>query len=161
MMSVMPPNAGTADHATGRPAGINKNQSNIAGTERNAYMFITANFGKGTNKGSASIDYDIGGNLGEALKLFGEPEVYATYARAMIIAVQARMRRLVKEKYSEQEIQTLMTSWKPGTKIPRTKTDLVVRTFFDDFVSSPPERQRAIKAEFEAWLTAKPPRPPE
>ena len=68
---------------------------------------------------------------------------------------------MVKEKYSEQEIQTLMTSWKPGTKVPRTKTDLVVRTFFDDFGSSSPERQRAIKAEFEAWLAAKPPLPPE
>ena len=35
-------------------------------------MLITANLGKSHNTVSASIDYDIGGNLREALELFGE-----------------------------------------------------------------------------------------
>ena len=70
---------------------------------------------------SVAFDYDLGGEeLSQLVARFGESVVASFAYRAIVIAVQAHARGLIKSGKSDAEIAAAMAEWNPGT--PRQVT---------------------------------------
>ena len=67
----------------------------------------------------ATFEYNLGENLEEALELYGLDTVFGMYRSGMTIAVQAPARNLLQDGKTQEEVVEFMSSWKPGTKVPR------------------------------------------
>lgn len=65
-------------------------------------------------KGSISAKVEIGEDLADAVKRFGEEITFNCYCRAAIIAAQSRMRGLLIAGKSPAEITAEMLKWHPG-----------------------------------------------
>src|SRR6185295_11376023 len=77
---------------------------------------VSAKAGTEDTDPSASVTYDFGDNLDEAVALFGGDVVFSRFKAASIVDLQAIIRRhLTGEKpKTEAEIQALVNEWKPG-----------------------------------------------
>jgi hypothetical protein len=64
---------------------------------------------------SAVLEYDFGGDLEGARKLFGDDIVYANFRSASAIALQGRMRSVLK---SDKDVTVELADWKPGMRVP-------------------------------------------
>lgn len=92
---------------------------------------VTAQLGKEEDSPAATITYDFGDNLDEAVEKFGEEVVYARFKSAATIDLQALIRRHLGAKdkegkatpKSQDEIQALADSWNPGVQTRKRKTD--------------------------------------
>lgn len=80
-----------------------------------ALVSITAK--KGDN--DATIGYDFGETLDEAVELFGEEVVFSGFRRTSVITAQAAIRRYLETGHSEEEVQSKMEEWKPGVSLVR------------------------------------------
>lgn len=77
---------------------------------------ISAKAGTAEDSPSATVTFDFGDNLGEASELFGEDVVFSRFKSAATVDLQALIRRsLIGENpKSEEDIQALVSEWKPG-----------------------------------------------
>lgn len=82
---------------------------------------ITAKAGKEDDAPSATVTYDFGDSLAEAVDRFGESVVFNRFKSAVTIDIQALIRReLTGEKpASQDEIQEKVDEWKPGVQRSR------------------------------------------
>jgi len=82
---------------------------------------ITARLGKDEESPSATVKYDFGSTLGEAVEKFGEEVVYKRFCAAVTIDIQALIRRNLggETPASTQEIQATLNEWKPGVQRAR------------------------------------------
>lgn len=88
---------------------------------------ITAKAGQEEDAPSATVEYEMGGDLDTAIELFGPEVVYKRFAAAVIIDIQAMIRRLLNRTgedkspnpASQEEIQGVLDAWKPGVQKAR------------------------------------------
>ena len=74
------------------------------------------------NKGSrsATVSYDFGENLQDAVAKFGEEVVFTNMQQSMKISLQALLRRGFDKGQSDEEIAAAAGAWKPGVASQRT-----------------------------------------
>lgn len=77
---------------------------------------ISAKLGTEDDSPGATVQYDFGDNLAEAVERFGEDVVYSRFKAAAVVDLQALIRRHLdgETPKSESEIQALVSEWKPG-----------------------------------------------
>lgn len=73
-----------------------------------------------TGENSGEIDFNFGENLKEAVKLYGENEVFTSYKQAATIALQGNMRRHLASGKTGNDLAEALKDWKPG-QVTRTK----------------------------------------
>ncbi len=71
---------------------------------------------------SASVEYNFGDNLKEAVALFGEDVVFSNYLSRATVSAQNVMRPKVEDGDSQETIAAFMNKWKLGTAVARTTT---------------------------------------
>ena len=88
---------------------------------------VVARLGKEEDALSATINFNFGDNLDEAIGLFGDETIFNRFKSASVVDLQALIRRhLSGEKpKSQDEIQALADEWKPGigTRVKRSPKD--------------------------------------
>ena len=85
---------------------------------------VSAKVGTEETSPSASVTYDFGDNLDEAVSKFGADVVYARFKSASTVDLQALIRRHLDSDTpkSAAEIQELATAWKPGVQTKKRKS---------------------------------------
>jgi hypothetical protein len=75
----------------------------------------------GEPAGEATVSYDFGENLDEAVELFGAEVVYKRFRAAAVVDLQGVIRRNLQGENpkSEEEIQAAIDEWKPGVQRAR------------------------------------------
>ena len=68
---------------------------------------------------AATITFDFGTGVEDAIAKFGADVVFANFKRSAIITAQAAMRRLLEANKSTEEIAEKMAQWKPGIPLER------------------------------------------
>lgn len=74
----------------------------------------------------ATVEYNFGENLDEAVRLFSPEVVFKRFKAAAIVDLQSVVRRHLtgKEPKTQDQIQALVNEWKPGLAKPRkSKTE--------------------------------------
>lgn len=92
---------------------------------------VTAQLGKDEDSPTATVVYDFGDNLDEAVERFGAEVVFSRFKSAAVIDLQALIRRGLGSTDSEgkptpksvEEIQKLAEAWVPGVQTRKRKTD--------------------------------------
>lgn len=86
---------------------------------------VTARIGKGDTASEAvSVNIDLGKNLQDAVKKFGEDIVFSHYHGSAVIAAQSRIRAAIAEdhaagrKPNQTKVTEALKDWKPGMKKP-------------------------------------------
>jgi len=85
---------------------------------------ISAKNGTEETSPSATVQYDFGDNLAEAVALFGDDIVFSRFKAASIVDLQALIRRHLdgETPKTEAEIQALVTEWRPGVTTRKRKS---------------------------------------
>lgn len=107
---------------------------------------ISAKNGTEENSPSASVEYDFGDNLDEAVTLFGAEVVFSRFKAASIVDLQALIRRHLEGETpkTQAEIQALATEWKPGVASRKRKsTKEKAEELFANL--SPAEKQQLLE----------------
>lgn len=91
-----------------------------------------------------TAQYDMPASLAELTNKFGEEAVYEAAKGAIVISIQAYMRRHLDKDAAE--LQGLVSAWQPGVRTPGVK-----KTAFETVTSklgalSPEERAEILKA---------------
>jgi hypothetical protein len=74
------------------------------------------------SKDVIKVQYDFGDNLAESVKLFGEEVVHSRAKAALVIDLQALVRRMIKAGKKSDEITAAVAKWKPDTRVVVHKT---------------------------------------
>lgn len=69
---------------------------------------------------AAAVAYDFGATLDEAVEKFGADVVFTNFKRTAVITGQAVMRRALEAGKGDEEIASIMQSWRPGVALERT-----------------------------------------
>ena len=108
-------------------------------------MQITA---KSTKTGkSYTGEFNVGGNLSETSKLFGEAVVFDKARSAIIVGVQSVIRTALDAGKSKSDIDKLVVEHKPGLKKQGKPKAEKLRDAFRDL---PPEERSALLKELAA-----------
>jgi len=85
---------------------------------------ITARVGKEEGSPSATVTYDMGDNLQEAVEKFGDDVVFKRFEQSLVIEIQAIIRRHLSGETpkTEAEIQALISEFSPGLQRKRKST---------------------------------------
>lgn len=85
---------------------------------------ISAKAGTDENSPSATVSFDFGDNLDEAVSLFGPEVVYSRFKAACTVDLQALIRRHLdgETPKTEAEIQALVNEWKPGVNSKKRRS---------------------------------------
>ena len=73
----------------------------------------------GDENKEATVFIDIGEDLEDSIKRFGEAVVLSNFQASATITAQAAVRRYLTANKSQEEIVKLMAAWKPGVAIQR------------------------------------------
>ena len=95
----------------------------------------------GDESKEATVFVDIGEDLEDAIKRFGEAVVLSNFQASATITAQAAVRRYLTANKSQEEIVKLMAAWKPGVTIQRVSDP--VAAFKAKFAGMTPEEQIA------------------
>lgn len=72
--------------------------------------------GEVTGEASATCTYDFGTDIDSAVALFGADVVFNNFRQNAVISAQSRMRSLMNQGLSGDELQAKISEWKPGIK---------------------------------------------
>jgi hypothetical protein len=104
---------------------------------------ISAKAGQDDDSPSATVTYDLGETLDEAVELFGAEVVFRRFSAAATIDIQAMIRRGLTRTEGEgdakkpnpmtaEELQAQVDAWKPGMAKPRkSKSEKAMDAFND------------------------------
>jgi len=96
-------------------------------------------------KKSASVQYEFGSNLEEAVELFGGDVIFNNFRQSAVISLQGILRRHLANGKTQGELQTIADGWKPGV-VSRTGKSKVEKAR-DAFAAMSPEEKKALLAE--------------
>ena len=99
---------------------------------------------------SATVSYDFGDNLAQAVEKFGEEVVFTNMQQSMKISLQALLRRGFDKGQSDEEIATAAAAWKPGVASQRT-TD-PVSTITAKWATLDPKKKAELLAQLKAQM---------
>lgn len=108
---------------------------------------VSAKVGNEENAASASVTYDFGDNLDEAVSKFGADVVYARFRSASTVDLQALIRRHLDSETpkTQAEIQELANQWKPGVQTKKRKsTQERIQDLFTEMSES--DKQAVLEA---------------
>lgn len=91
----------------------------------------------------ATVMYDFGDTLSDAVDKFGEEIVFGCYSAQAKISGQAAIRRQMENGKSQEDITASMTDWKPGQKMERV-TDPVAALKAKMVLMSDEDRQALL-----------------
>lgn len=127
------------------------------------------------------FNYDMPSTIDEAILMFGDEGAFSLFQAALTIALQAPARKILTEEWedieadqrtqyvqapqkeggqatstlppeAQQRLQEFMATWKPGTKLARTRIARPVdpvKALMDSWDTLSPERQEAILAQIQ------------
>ena len=115
---------------------------------------ISAKAGNDEGAPSATVTYDLGENLDEAVELFGGDVVFRRFQAAATIDIQAMIRRGLTRMEGEgeakrpnpmtaDELQAQVDAWKPGATKPRKSKSETALDAFSEL--SDEEKQQLLK----------------
>lgn len=93
----------------------------------------------------AAILVDLGENATNAISLFGDAVVFSNYLANQKVHIQAGMRRYLDAGKSQDEIQKLFDSYRPGVTMDRVVDP--VAALANRLAKLPPEEQIAMIEE--------------
>jgi len=96
----------------------------------------------------ATIVVDFGEKLADMVAKFGEDVVFTNARGSFVITAQAAIRRYIEAGKSQEEISSLMASWKPGVALARTVDP--VASLVSQWSSYSPEKQQEILRQLKA-----------
>ena len=102
---------------------------------------------------SASVKYDFGENASAAIEAYGEEVVQSGFIKSAVILLQGSIRRSIQAGLSEEEIQSKVSSWKPGVTAPRTKKD-PLEAAVNAYVGKSQEEQAAFIKQLQTAVKA-------
>ena len=104
-----------------------------------------------------SVEFNFGGSVEEAVKLFGAEVVYSGFAAHGVVQLQSRMRAAAK---AGDDVQAKINDWKPGVAAPRKDP---VETMEARFEKMTADQQADLieKLRAKAAATAEAPTEPE
>ena len=91
----------------------------------------------------AEVEYDFGDNLDAAVELCGADAVFSQYRANSKVALQVVIRGRMAAGQSQEAIQELVNTWKPGMVMERTQVDPLV-AFENMFKNASPEKQAEL-----------------
>lgn len=100
---------------------------------------------------NASVQYDLGDNLQDAVNKFGEEAVFTAFKADATVGLQSNMRSWMGAGLSPEQIQEKADAWKPGVRTvgPRKSPKEKIET---EFAKLSPEEKLAyleqLKAQF-------------
>lgn len=94
---------------------------------------------------AASAEYDFGDDLDSAVALCGAETVHSNYRANAKVALQGIVRAKKKAGHTDEEIQSVVTRWKPGMVAEKSTIDPAV-AFEQMFKSSSPEKRAELLA---------------
>jgi hypothetical protein len=85
---------------------------------------ISARAGTDEDAPSATVTFDFGDDLDGAVELFGADVVFSRFVSAATVDLQALIRRNLsgEEPKSEEEIQGIVSEWRPGVSTRKRKS---------------------------------------
>jgi len=95
---------------------------------------------------TATVEYDFGDNLQDAVEKFGEETVFSNFIQSAKISLQAIMRRVIA---SGGDVQKTVSSWKPGIQLQR-KAVPAKTVILNEFKNMSEEERAAFIAELRA-----------
>lgn len=114
---------------------------------------ITARIGQGDDASPpVTIEYDLGNNLQDAVKKFGEEVVFSHWKSSATIAVQSRMRAAMKEdveagrKPSADKVAKALADYKIGVKKPGVSKVEKAKKYIGEMSD---EEKKALLAELQ------------
>lgn len=124
---------------------------------------ITKNLGEKKNEkgevivkgATATVNYTIGDNLEENVKLFGAEVVNSGFIGGLIINIQSVVGSCLKKGLSADECQRVVDSWKPGIGGSRGAVAVTETAMVNAFAKMTPEEQKAHLAKLQAQLAAR------
>lgn len=105
---------------------------------------VTAKTGDGKE---ATLNFDFGVDLNDAVSKFGEEVVFTNYRKSAKIDLQSVMRRYLK---AGKDINELLDIWKPGVTLERTVDPKAAAK--NAFSKMSPEEKKAFIQELKATL---------
>ena len=94
----------------------------------------------------AVVNYDLGDSLADAVAKFGEEVVFSGFKADATVAIQGRMRALLKKEQTQEQIAADLAGWKPGVKSAAIRGPVTVASVVDKFKAMSPEEQQAFLA---------------
>ena len=67
-----------------------------------------------------AVYYDFGADVNDAVAKFGDKVVHSNFVSKSIITAQAIIRRAMKAKKTDAEIEEIFKTWKPGVAVERS-----------------------------------------
>lgn len=107
-------------------------------------MQVTAKANKVSKE--ATIDYNFGENLDEAVGMFGADVVYNGFKADAVVTLQSAIRRYLEKG---QDPSVLSNTWKPGVKAPSVAADPKMAAIAA-FKSMSPEERAELIAQIQA-----------
>lgn len=98
---------------------------------------------------SATIAYDFGEGVDDAVAKFGADVVFSNFVSASTITAQGAIRRYLGKGLSEEEIAQKMSEWKPGVALTREAGD-PMEAAAAKFGAMTPEEQQAYIEKLKA-----------
>jgi hypothetical protein len=95
---------------------------------------------------SATVNYDFGDTLQDAIDLCGEEVVMSNYTAHSKVALQSIIRTKLKAGQTPEQVAEFVSTWKPGMVIERTAVDPKV-AFKAAFDAASNEKKAAMLAE--------------
>jgi len=95
-----------------------------------------------------TVEYDIPADLEGKRKAFGDEVINASAGGAIVISLQAFMRRLITKDKKPAEIQTEVSKWKPDARTVVKQTALEKASSALDKLS--PEERKALMEKLRA-----------
>lgn len=94
----------------------------------------------------ATVEFDFGDSLGEAVELFGEDTIFKAYISAATIGLQGYVRSLLlSEKNSQPEIEEAVAAWNPAMRKERVAADPVQKLITAAGKMTPEDRQAMLE----------------
>jgi hypothetical protein len=101
------------------------------------------------------VEYDFGASLEEAKALFGEDVVFSNYKQAVVISLQAFVRRNLElkedKRLPDDAIKAKVASWKPGVASVRTGENIQDKAL-KAFANMSPEAKAAFIQRLKASM---------
>ncbi len=95
---------------------------------------------------SATVTYDFGDTLDDAISLCGKEAVHSNYVANAKVGLQAIVRAKVKAGLAADQIQAIVDGWKPGMVVEKTAVspETAIKNAFSNWS---PEKRAAFLAE--------------
>lgn len=101
----------------------------------------------------AAVTVDLGVDAQDAITRFGDKVVFSNYLANAVIGVQSAIRRYLEKGKTQEEIQAIMNTYKPGVTLERVIDPL--SALANQMENKSDEEMEAIFEQLKAKIAAK------